>query len=105
MQCKRCSRALRNGKSLERGYGITCWRHHLDELEEQFLKMQMTIDDLLPLSTCQEDEYRPKEVRWDEEQTPESENRVSTLRCLHDHVENRGRAKNLDNRSVSTPRL
>lgn len=46
-QCKRCNRTLRNGKSMERGYGLTCWQHYLDELEQQFLKIQLTIDDVL----------------------------------------------------------
>ncbi|MCT6925287.1 DUF6011 domain-containing protein [Metasolibacillus sp.] len=47
--CKRCGRTLRNGKSMERGYGLTCWQHHLDELEQQFLKIQLTIDDILKM--------------------------------------------------------
>ncbi|WP_195891666.1 DUF6011 domain-containing protein [Bacillus ndiopicus] len=45
--CKRCNRVLRSGKSIERGYGLTCWHHHLNDLEQQFLKMQLTIDDIL----------------------------------------------------------
>lgn len=47
MLCKRCKRKLTNGKSLFLGYGLVCYRKHLKELEEEFLKRQITIYEVL----------------------------------------------------------
>lgn len=45
--CKRCNRKLTDVVSAERGYGPVCYRKHQAELaEEEFLKNQMTIDEI-----------------------------------------------------------
>ena len=46
-QCKRCNRPLKSGESIIRQYGPTCWQRHLDDLEQEFLKNQLTIFDIL----------------------------------------------------------
>ncbi|MEK3727192.1 DUF6011 domain-containing protein [Lysinibacillus sp. FSL W8-0953] len=48
-RCKRCNRPLKSGESIIRRYGATCWQRHLDDLEEEYLKNQLTIYDLLEM--------------------------------------------------------
>lgn len=48
-RCKRCNRPLKSGESIVRQYGFICWQRHLDDLEEEFLKNQLTIYDVLEM--------------------------------------------------------
>lgn len=52
--CKRCNRPLKSGESIVRRYGATCWQRHLDDLEEEFLKNQITIFDVLEAENQEE---------------------------------------------------
>lgn len=46
--CKRCGRKLTTEKSIERGYGIVCYKKYLkEEAEREFLKNQTTIYDYI----------------------------------------------------------
>lgn len=46
--CSRCNRKLKSQKSIENGMGPTCKKKHDRELAEaEFLKNQMTIDEVL----------------------------------------------------------
>ncbi|MGE7114690.1 DUF6011 domain-containing protein [Lysinibacillus sp. NPDC047702] len=53
-RCKRCNRPLKSGESIVRRYGFTCWQRHLDDLEEEFLKNQLTIYDVLEAENQEE---------------------------------------------------
>lgn len=53
-RCKRCNRPLKSGESIVRQYGFTCWQRHLDDLEEEFLKNQLTIYDMLEAENQEE---------------------------------------------------
>lgn len=53
-RCKRCNRPLKNGESIVRQYGVTCWKRHLDDLEQEFLKNQLTIFDVLEAENHEE---------------------------------------------------
>lgn len=44
--CKRCGRKLKTQKSIEDGYGPVCKRKH-EEAEAEFLKRQITIDQVI----------------------------------------------------------
>lgn len=47
-QCARCNRQLKSEKSMELGYGPTCYRKHLKEqADAEFLRNQMTIDEVI----------------------------------------------------------
>ena len=47
-QCARCNRQLKSEKSLELGYGPTCYRKHRKELADAaFLRNQITIDEVI----------------------------------------------------------
>lgn len=47
-QCARCNRQLKSEKSIELGYGPTCYRKHLKEqADAEFLRNQMTIDEVI----------------------------------------------------------
>lgn len=49
-RCKRCNRPLKNGESILRQYG----ERHLDDLEQEFLKNQLTIFDVLEAENHEE---------------------------------------------------
>lgn len=51
--CKKCKHRLTRGESIALGYGATCYKKHLQELEEAFLKAQITIFEVM-----EEDENR-----------------------------------------------
>ncbi len=44
--CKRCNRKLKTQKSIEVGFGPVCKLKH-DEAEAEFLKRQVTIDEVI----------------------------------------------------------
>lgn len=47
-QCTRCNRQLKSEKSMELGYGPTCYKKHQKELADaEFLRNQMTIDEVI----------------------------------------------------------
>lgn len=47
-QCARCNRQLKSEKSIELGYGPTCYRKDQKELADaEFLRNQMTIDEVI----------------------------------------------------------
>lgn len=52
--CKRCNRPLKSGESIIRQYGPTCWQRYLDDLEQEFLKNQLTIHDVLEAENQEE---------------------------------------------------
>jgi len=43
--CKRCNKKLKTPRSIEVGFGPVCKRKH-DEAEAEFLKRQVTIDEV-----------------------------------------------------------
>ncbi|WP_252503253.1 DUF6011 domain-containing protein [Sporosarcina sp. Marseille-Q4943] len=48
--CKRCNRKLKTPRSIEVGYGPVCKRKH-DQAEAEFLKRQVTMDEVLEYQT------------------------------------------------------
>ena len=47
-QCARCNRQLKSEKSMELGYGPTCYKKHLKELADaEFEKNQITMDEVI----------------------------------------------------------
>lgn len=47
-QCKRCNRQLKTVKSMELGYGPTCYKKHLKALADaEFERNQVTIDEVM----------------------------------------------------------
>ncbi len=48
--CKRCNRPLEIQKSIDIGFGPVCKKMH-DEAEEEFLKLQITVNDELEYQT------------------------------------------------------
>lgn len=45
--CKRCNRRLKSPQSIYRGYGYHCYKRKLNEYDEWFNKVQVTIFDFL----------------------------------------------------------
>ncbi|MCC2250043.1 DUF6011 domain-containing protein [Virgibacillus sp. AGTR] len=46
-ECATCGRKLKDKKSIERGYGPVCYDKHLQAIEEEFERNQMTIYDVI----------------------------------------------------------
>lgn len=47
-QCGRCNRQLKSEKSIELGYGPTCYKKHQQALaDEEFKRNQLTIDEVM----------------------------------------------------------
>ncbi|ORX22734.1 hypothetical protein BVF91_09655 [Thermoanaerobacterium sp. PSU-2] len=44
--CVRCGRKLKDIKSIERGFGKTCYKKYLKETEERMKKNQISVFDL-----------------------------------------------------------
>ena len=48
LQCGCCKRQLKSDKSIELGYGPTCYKKHLQALADaEFEKNQITIDEVM----------------------------------------------------------
>lgn len=46
--CSRCNRKLKTAKSIELGFGPTCYKKHQQELaDKEFEKIQITIDEVM----------------------------------------------------------
>ena len=61
-KCKRCSRKLTNPKSVWRGYGDTCYKNYLKELELEINERQMTIFHFLEGSGLVKGKYKNKPI-------------------------------------------
>ena len=47
-QCGRCNRKLKTAKSIDLGFGPTCYKKHLQALADaEFEKNQVTIDEVM----------------------------------------------------------
>ncbi|WP_172369589.1 DUF6011 domain-containing protein [Sporosarcina jiandibaonis] len=49
-KCKRCKKPLKTATSIKHGYGPICKKKH-DAAEAEFLKLQITIDEVLEYQT------------------------------------------------------
>ena len=46
--CGRCNRKLKSAKSIEKGFGPSCYKKHLQDLADaEFEKIQITMDEVM----------------------------------------------------------
>lgn len=45
--CGRCGRKLKTAKSIEQGFGLVCYKKHLEEAAAEFERNQITMDEVV----------------------------------------------------------